>query len=103
MTPEMIKVFNQSMLNAARKVKTQAKYAGSVIDLGFQVRQAMSPPTHNPTVPLTNYHAKDIHKNRSPNLSPRPRHPLQLFHKSSSTLTPPKHLHKYINLHIELL
>ena len=53
MTPEMMKLFNQSMLNAAGKVETQAEYAGSMIDLGVQVRQAMSPPTHNPTVPLT--------------------------------------------------
>ena len=36
MTPEMIK-FNQSMLNAARKVKTQAEYVGSMIELGVQV------------------------------------------------------------------
>jgi len=36
MTPEIIKLFNQSILNAAGKVKTQAEYAGSMIDLGFQ-------------------------------------------------------------------
>jgi len=43
-TPEMMKLFNQSMLNAAGKVKTQAEYTGSMIDLGVQVRQAI-PPT----------------------------------------------------------
>jgi len=87
-TPEMMKLFNQSMLNAAGKVKTQAEYAGSMIDLGFQIRQAVPPPAPNPTVPLTDYHITDIHKNRSPNLSRRPRRPLRLFHKSSPTLTP---------------
>jgi len=94
-TPEMMKLFNQSILNAAGKVKTQAEYAGSMIDLGVQVRQAIPPPAPNPTVLLTNYHITDIHKNRSPNLSGRPKRPLRLFHKSSPTLTPPKHLHKY--------
>jgi len=63
-TPEM-KLFNQSMLNAAGRVKTQAEYVGSMIDLGVQVRQAMPPPAPNPTVPLTDYHIADIHKNRS--------------------------------------
>ena len=43
MTSEM-KLFNQSMLNAAGRVKTQAEYAGSMIDLGVQVRQAVPPP-----------------------------------------------------------
>jgi len=94
-TPEMMKLFNQSILNAAGKVKTQAEYAGSMIDLGVQVRQAIPPPAPNPTVLLTNYHITDIHKNRSPNLGGRPKRPLRLFHKSSPTLTPPKHLHKY--------
>jgi len=102
-TPEMMKLFNQSMLNAAGKVKTQAQYAGSMVDLGVQVRQAMPPPAPNPTIPLTNYHIIEIHKKRSPNLSGRPRRPLRLFHKSSPTFTPPKHLHRYINLHTELL
>jgi len=97
-TPKMMKLFNQSMLNAAGKVKTQAEYAGSMIDLGVQVQQAMPPPAPNPTVPLTNYHITDIHKNRSHSLSRRPRRPLGLFHKSSPTLTPPKHLHKYDTL-----
>ena len=101
--PKMVKLFNQSMLNAAGKVKTQAEYAGSMIDLGVQVQQAMPPPAPNPTVPLTNYHITDIHKNRSHSLSRRPRRPLRLFLKSSPTLTPPKHLHKYINLRTELL
>ena len=101
-TSEM-KLFNQSMLNAAGKVKTQAEYAGSMIDLGVQVQQAMPPPAPNPTVPLTNYHITDIHKNRSPKLSRRPRRPLRLFHNSSPSLTPPKHLHKYINFHTELI
>jgi len=95
----MMKLFNQSILNAAGKVKTQAEYAGSMIDLGVQVRQAMPPPAPTPTVPLTNYHITDIHKNRSPNLSRSRRPSLRLFHKSSPTLTPPKHFHKYINLH----
>jgi len=52
-TPEMMKLFNQSMLNAAGKVKAQAEYAGSMIDLEVQVQQAVPPPTPNPTVPLT--------------------------------------------------
>jgi len=38
------------MLNAAGKVKTQAEYAGSMIDLGVQVQQAMAPSAPNPTV-----------------------------------------------------
>jgi len=100
---EMMKLFNQSMLNAAGKVKTPAEYAGSMIDLGVQVRQAVPPPAPNPPVSLTNYHITDIHKNRSPSLSRRSRRPLRLFHKICSILTPPKHLHKYINLHAELL
>jgi len=87
-TPEMMKFFNQSMLNATGKVKTQADYAGSMIDLEVQVRQAMPPPPPNPTVSLTNYHITGIHTNRSPNLSRRPRHQLRRFHKSSPTLTP---------------
>jgi len=62
----------------------------------------MPPPAPNPTVPLTHYHLTDIHKNRSHNLTGRPRPQLRLFHKSSPSLTPPKHLHKYINLHPEL-
>jgi len=37
-TPEMIKLFNQSMLNATEKVNTQAEYAGSMIDLAVQAR-----------------------------------------------------------------
>jgi len=101
--PERMKLFNQSKLNPAGKVKTQAEYAGSMIDLGVQVRQAMPPPAPNQTVPLTIYNITDIHTNRSPNLSRQPRRPLQLFHKSSPTLTPPEHLHKYINLDTELL
>jgi len=92
-TPEMMKLFNQSKLNAAGKAKTQAEYAGCMIDLGVQVRQAMPPSAPNPSVPLTNYNITDIHKNRSHNLSRRPRLPLQLLHKSSPTLTPPRHLH----------
>ena len=74
-----------------------------MIDLGVQVWQVMPPPAPNPTVPLINYHITDIHKNRSSNHSRRPRRPLRLFLKSSPTLTPPKHLHKYINLRTELL
>jgi len=70
--PEMMKLFNQSMLNATGKVKTQAVYAGSMIDLGVQVQQAMPPPAPNQRVPLTNYHITDTHKNRSPNLSHTP-------------------------------
>jgi len=102
-TPEIMKLINHSMLNAARKVKTQAEYARPMIDLAVQVRQAMPPPAPGPTVPLTNYHITDIHENRSSNLGRRPRPPLRLFHKSSPTLTPPKHLPKYINLPTELL
>jgi len=101
-TPEMMGFFNQNMLGAAGRVKTQAEYAGSII-VGVQVRQVIPSPAPNPTVPLTNYHITDIHKNRSFNLSRRTRRPLQPFHKSSPTLTPLKHLHKYINLHTELL
>jgi len=37
-TPKMMKLFNQSVLNAAGKVKPQAEYAGSMIDLAVQVR-----------------------------------------------------------------
>jgi len=47
MALEIMKLFNQSMLNAAGKVKTQAEYAGSKIDLGVHVQQAMPPPAPN--------------------------------------------------------
>jgi len=63
-TPEMMKLFNQSMLNAAGKVKTQEEYVGSLIDLGVQVRQAMPPPACNPTGTLTDYYITDIHGDR---------------------------------------
>jgi U3 small nucleolar RNA-associated protein 25 len=47
-TPEIMKLFNHNMLNVAGKVKTQAEYIGSMIDLGVQVRQIFTridPPT----------------------------------------------------------
>jgi len=82
MTPEIMKLFNQSMLNAAAKVKTQAEYTGSMINLGVQVQQAMPPPAPNETVPHTNYHITDIHKNISPNLSWSPRRHFDFFTKA---------------------
>jgi len=81
-TPDMVKMFNQSVLNTAGKVKTQAEYAGSMTYLGVQVRQAIPPPAPNPTVPLTNSHITDIHKNRSPNLNHRPRRRFDYFTKA---------------------
>jgi len=59
-----------------------------MIDLGVQVRQAVPSPAPNPTVPLTDYHITDIHKNRSSNLSHRPKRPLRLVHKSSPLSLP---------------
>ena len=82
MTPEMMKFFNQSMSNATENVKTNAEYAGSMIDLGVQVRRAVPPPAPNPTIPLTNYHITDIYKNRSSNLSRRPRCRFDFFTKA---------------------
>jgi len=82
MAAEIMKLFNQSILNAARKVKTQEEYAGPKIDLGVQVQQAMPPPAPNQTVPHTNYHITDIRKNRSPNLSRSPRRRFDFFTKA---------------------
>ncbi|KAG0136602.1 hypothetical protein HOY82DRAFT_576336 [Tuber indicum] len=44
-TPEIMKLFNHNMLNVAGKVKTQAEYKGSMIDLGVQIFTRIDPPT----------------------------------------------------------
>jgi len=82
--PEMMKLFKQSMLNAAGKVMTKAEFAECMIDLGVQVRRTVPPPAPNPTVPLTDYHITDIHENTSPNPGIRPRRPLRHFSQTQS-------------------
>jgi len=101
-TPKMMKLFNQSMLNAAGRVKTQAEYAGSILIWGFKFDRNYPLPLLTQqflllTIILQTFTRID------PQPQPHTRRRLRLFHKSSPTLTPPKHLHKYINLHTELL
>ena len=102
-TPEIMKLFNESMLNAAGKVKTQAEYAGSMIDLGFKFNRKCHLPLLTQQFLLLTTILPTFSRIDPATSADDPEARFELFTKGSATLTLPKHLHKYINLHIKVL